>query len=92
MFKNQNNLKIALLTMAIVLPTAFGLLCNRLNLVPGNSEDPQIFGTALLPQSLTNTSGLTLFAIILICALFIITAILAVIALSRRVTGKGSSK
>jgi hypothetical protein len=92
MFKNQNKIKIALLAMAIVLPTVFGLLCSRLNLVPGNSEDPHIFGTALLPPGLTNTSGLTLFAIILICAMFIITAILAVIALSRHVSGKVSNK
>jgi hypothetical protein len=92
MLKNQSKLKIILLGIAIIFPTIFGIVCARLNFIPGNSVDKQVFGTALLPETLAETSGLQLFAIALICAMVIITAILTVIALSKRMTNKVPGK
>jgi hypothetical protein len=92
MLKNQRRFKFALLGLAILLPTIFGIVCSSLKVIPGNSADKQVFGTALLPQQLTEASGLQLFAIILLCTMVIITAILAVIALTRRMTNRVSNK
>jgi hypothetical protein len=92
MFKNQGKLKIALLGMAILAPTLFGIVCARLNFIPLNSVDSQVFGAALLPQRLAESSGIQLFAIALICAMVIITAILTVIALTRRMSNRVPNK
>jgi hypothetical protein len=92
MFKNHSKLKWTLFGMAILLPTLFGIICAKLNVIPQNSADGQIFGAALLPGWLERTSGLQLFAVALICAMVIITAILTGIALTRRMSNKVSNK
>jgi hypothetical protein len=92
MFKNLMKLKWAVLGMAILLPTLFGIICARVNVIPPNSADGQIFGAALLPGWLKETSGLQLFAVALICAMVIITAILTGIALTRRMSNRVSNK
>jgi hypothetical protein len=81
-----------LLGMAILLPTFFGIVCTKLNVIPKNSLDSQVYGAALLPEQLSRASSIQLFAIALICAMIIITAILTVIALSKRISNRDSSK
>jgi hypothetical protein len=88
MFKKNGKIKFILLALALVLPTVFGLICTKLNYIPGNSADPGIFGTALLPEKLAASSSLQLFQIVLLCAMIIITAILTGIALSKRMSDK----
>jgi hypothetical protein len=83
---------VLILGVAVLLPTIFGLICSKLKVIPNNSVDPQIYGTALLPEQLSRTSGLQLFAIAMICAMVVITAILTVIALSKRMSNRISSK
>lgn len=92
MIKNNRKLKLILLGGAIFLPTLFGIVCARLDFIPNDSVDPQVFGAALLPKSLEQTSGLQLFAVALICAMVIITAILTGVALTRRMSNKVTGK
>jgi hypothetical protein len=87
-FQNHRKLKLVLLIAAVMLPTFFSIICVRLNFTPSNSVDSMIFGTSLLPDKLTTTPVIQLFEITLICAMVIITAILAGIALSKRMTNK----
>jgi len=88
MFKNHRKLKLIFLGAAVLLPTAFGLLCTKLHIMPVNSADAEVFGVSLLPNQLSASSGLQLFQFALLCAMIVISAILAGIVLSKRMINK----
>jgi hypothetical protein len=86
MNKRWQKLKMILTVPAILLPTIFGVVCVKLHLIPVNASDGQIYGTALLPEQLMAIQGRQLFEMALLCAMITITGILAVIALTRRLS------
>ena len=84
MMKINKKVKIALALSVFLLVTLLIIICVNSVLAPGDLLKTQVVGAALLPEKLSQTSGLYIFGFILLASMVIIVGILGLIVLSRR--------